>query len=162
MKTKFYPEEKFHRDILDIVGKYLDLKQYRVFFFGSRVNGKGNERSDIDIGIEGSKPVPIEVIAKIREDFEELPTLYSIDVIDFHSAGKDFKEGKIVAAGCFLPLSEQMDIRKSFGTRHRAALGLAEETDAVIIVVSEENGSVSLAYDANLLYDLSIEEISKR
>ena len=43
----------------------------------------------------------------------------------------------------------------------RAALGLAEETDAVIIVVSEENSTISLAYDANLLYDLSIEDIKK-
>jgi diadenylate cyclase len=65
---------------------------------------------------------------------------------------------KVIAAGCFLPLSEQMNIRRSFGTRHRAALGLAEETDAVVVVVSEETGAVSLAYDANLRYDLSIEE----
>ena len=70
--------------------------------------------------------------------------------------------GRIVAAGCFLPLSEQTDIRKSFGTRHRAALGLAEETDAVVIIVSEETGAISLAYDANLLYDLSLEEVSRR
>jgi diadenylate cyclase len=69
-------------------------------------------------------------------------------------------EEKIIAAGCFLPISEQPDIRRSFGTRHRAALGLAEETDAVILVVSEENGSISLAYDANLLYDLSLQEVS--
>jgi diadenylate cyclase len=68
----------------------------------------------------------------------------------------------VVAAGCFLPLSEQPDIRRSFGTRHRAALGLAEETDALILVVSEESGSLSLAHDANLLYDLSLEEMSRR
>ncbi len=79
-----------------------------------------------------------------------------------HDGAIVIREGRIVAAGCFLPLSEQIDIRKSFGTRHRAALGLAEETDAVVIVVSEENGAVSLAYDAHLLYDLSIEEVSKR
>jgi diadenylate cyclase len=70
-------------------------------------------------------------------------------------------EDKIIAAGCFLPISEQPDIRRSFGTRHRAALGLAEETDAVILVVSEENGAISLAYDANLLYDLSLPEVSR-
>jgi diadenylate cyclase len=88
-------------------------------------------------------------------------TVFSQDT-PLHDGAIVIQEGKIVAAGCFLPLSEQMDIRKSFGTRHRAALGLAEETDAVVIVVSEENGSVSLAYDANLLYDLSIDEVSKR
>jgi diadenylate cyclase len=72
------------------------------------------------------------------------------------------EEGKIVAGGCFLPLSEQLDVRRSFGTRHRAALGLAEETDAVVLVVSEETGALSLAYDANLYYDLSVEEVRRR
>jgi diadenylate cyclase len=78
-----------------------------------------------------------------------------------HDGAVVIHEDKIVAAGCFLPISEQPDIRRSFGTRHRAALGLAEETDAVILVVSEENGTISLAYDANLLYDLSLEEVSR-
>jgi len=79
-----------------------------------------------------------------------------------HDGAVVIREDKIVAAGCFLPLSEQPDIRRTFGTRHRAALGLAEETDAVVIVVSEENGAVSLAYDANLIYDLSAEEVGER
>jgi diadenylate cyclase len=79
-----------------------------------------------------------------------------------HDGAIVISEGRIVAAGCFLPLSEQTDVRKSFGTRHRAALGLAEETDAVVLVVSEETGAVSMAYDANLLYDLSLEEVSRR
>lgn len=70
--------------------------------------------------------------------------------------------GRIVAGGCFLPLSEQTDIRKSFGTRHRAALGLTEETDAVVIVVSEETGAISIAYDANLFYDVPVEELRQR
>jgi len=67
-----------------------------------------------------------------------------------------------VAAGCFLPLSEQPDIRQSFGTRHRAALGVAEETDAAVVIVSEETGAVSLAFEGNLLYDLSSKELSRR
>jgi len=79
-----------------------------------------------------------------------------------HDGAIVLRDDKIVAAGCFLPLSKQPDIKKSFGTRHRAALGLAEETDAVVIVVSEENGTISLAYDAQLLYDLSIDFISKK
>jgi len=78
-----------------------------------------------------------------------------------HDGAVVIHEDKVIAAGCFLPISEQPDIRRSFGTRHRAALGLAEETDAVILVVSEENGAISLAYDANLLYDLSLPEVSR-
>jgi diadenylate cyclase len=67
--------------------------------------------------------------------------------------------GKLLSAGCFLPMSEQNDIRRSFGTRHRAALGMAEDTDAVVLVVSEESGAVSLAFDANLHYDLTSGEL---
>jgi diadenylate cyclase len=61
---------------------------------------------------------------------------------------------RIIAAGCFLPLSERENVLSVFGTRHRAALGLAEETDAIIAVVSEENGAMSLAYDGNIRYNL--------
>ena len=78
-----------------------------------------------------------------------------------HDAACFIQGGKIVAAGCFLPLSEQFDIKKTFGTRHRAALGLAEQTDAVVLVVSEETGAISLAYDSKLHYDLSITELTK-
>ena len=78
-----------------------------------------------------------------------------------HDGAVVLRRGRLVAAGCFLPLSEQADIRRSFGTRHRAALGLAEDTDAVSIVVSEETGAVSLAYDANLHYDLTSAEIRR-
>jgi len=61
-----------------------------------------------------------------------------------------------------LPLSDQQDIRKTFGSRHRAALGIAEESDAVVLVVSEETGALSLAYDSKLYYDLSADEILDR
>jgi diadenylate cyclase len=79
-----------------------------------------------------------------------------------HDGAIVIRDEKIVAAGCFLPLSEQQDIKKSFGTRHRAALGLAEETDAVVVVVSEETGAISLAYDARLYYDVSLDEAMKK
>lgn len=86
-------------------------------------------------------------------------------IFEYDSACHDgavFIQGdKIIAAGCFLPLSERYDIKKSFGTRHRAALGLSEVTDAVILVVSEETGAISLAYDSNLYYDLSAAEITR-
>jgi len=78
-----------------------------------------------------------------------------------HDGAMIIEDGRIVAAGCYLPLSEQTDIRKSFGTRHRAALGLAEESDAVVIVVSEETGAISLAYNANLYYDMDDNSIKR-
>jgi diadenylate cyclase len=85
-------------------------------------------------------------------------TLFGHDT-PLHDGAVVVQSGTVVAAGCFLPLSEQPDIRRSFGTRHRAALGLAENTDAVVVVVSEESGAISLAYDANLYYDLTLPEI---
>ena len=92
METKFYPKEKLRQDVLNTINRHLDLDQYRVFFFGSRVEGKGDERSDIDIGIEGPKGVPLEIIARIKEGLANLPTLYSFDVVDFNQADDDFKE----------------------------------------------------------------------
>lgn len=77
-----------------------------------------------------------------------------------HDGAVIIQDGKITAAGCYLPLSEQQDIRKSFGTRHRAALGMAESSDAVVLIVSEETGAVSLAYDSKIYYDLSSREIT--
>jgi diadenylate cyclase len=79
-----------------------------------------------------------------------------------HDGAMIIQGGRIAAAGCFLPLSEQQGIRKSFGTRHRAALGMSEESDAVILVVSEETGAISLAFDSKIYYDLSALEITRR
>lgn len=78
-----------------------------------------------------------------------------------HDGAMVIQGGKIIAASCYLPLSSQTGIKASFGTRHRAALGLAEDSDAVIIIVSEENGAMSLAYNANIYYDLDRESIKR-
>jgi diadenylate cyclase len=79
-----------------------------------------------------------------------------------HDGAMIIQNGRIAAAGCFLPLSEQQDIRKSFGTRHRASLGMSEQSDSVVLVVSEETGAISLAYDSKLYYDLSPLEITRK
>jgi diadenylate cyclase len=88
-------------------------------------------------------------------------TVFEFDT-PLHDGAMIIQNGRIVAAGCFLPLSEQQDIRKSFGTRHRASLGMSEQSDAVILVVSEETGAISLAYDAKLYYDLSPIEATRK
>ncbi len=78
-----------------------------------------------------------------------------------HDGALVIEDGRIVAAGCYLPLSDQTNINKSFGTRHRAALGLAEESDAVVIVVSEETQVISLAYNANIYYALDAQTVKQ-
>jgi diadenylate cyclase len=88
-------------------------------------------------------------------------TVFQFDT-PLHDGAMFVQNGKITAAGCFLPLSDQQDIRKSFGTRHRAALGMSEQSDAVILIVSEETGAISLAYDTKLYYDLSPLDIQRK
>ena len=92
---------------------------------------------------------------------ELLMTIFAHDTA-LHDGAVVIEEAKVAAAGCFLPLSEQLDVRRSFGTRHRAALGLAEETDAVVLVVSEETGALSLAYEGNLYYDMTPDEVRRK
>jgi predicted nucleotidyltransferase len=92
MKLEFYSEKKLKKEILKIINKYPSLRQYRVFFFGSRVRGDNFSRADIDIGLEGPKPVPIEIKLQIEEELEKLPTLYKFDLVDFSQVPKDFKK----------------------------------------------------------------------
>ncbi len=71
-----------------------------------------------------------------------------------HDGGVLIKDGRLLAAGCIFPLSQNDEISRSLGTRHRAAVGMTEETDCVSIVVSEETGKVSLAYMGHLVRDI--------
>ena len=70
-----------------------------------------------------------------------------------HDGACIIREGKILSAGCILPLTKNLDVSPDLGTRHRAALGLSEECDAVVVVVSEETGSISIALDGKLTRD---------
>jgi len=79
-----------------------------------------------------------------------------------HDGAVIMKKDKITAAACYLPLSESPFISKELGTRHRAALGLSEVTDAITIVVSEETGAVSLTRNGNLYRNLSIDEFEEQ
>lgn len=92
MKLEHYPVSKLKKEIADIVSQYLDTTVYHAFFFGSRVRGDNSERSDIDIGIEGPLPITGATRVKIEDDLEQLPTLYTFDVVDFAKKSPDFKE----------------------------------------------------------------------
>ncbi len=76
-----------------------------------------------------------------------------------HDGGLIIQHGRIAAAGCLFPLTPNQELSRIFGTRHRAALGLSEETDAIIIIVSEERQDVSLVYQGRLYKDLSKDEV---
>jgi diadenylate cyclase len=79
-----------------------------------------------------------------------------------HDGAVIVQRNRIAAAGCYLPLSESAFISKELGTRHRAALGISEVTDAVTIIVSEETGAVSLTADGDMDRNLDMEEFEAR
>jgi diadenylate cyclase len=77
-----------------------------------------------------------------------------------HDGAVIIQANRIAAAGTFLPLSASIDLPEHFGTRHRAALGLSEESDAFIVIVSEENGAISAAFDGRLHENLKPAELA--
>ena len=78
-----------------------------------------------------------------------------------HDGAVIIKENKVAAAACMLPLSSDEDLAMGLGTRHRAAIGMSKESDAIVIVVSEETGKISIAKEGNLIADLKEEALKK-
>lgn len=105
----------------------------------------------------------IETGTPLNSDFtSELLINIFIPNAPLHDGAVIVQRNRIAAAGCYLPLSESPFISKELGTRHRAALGLSEVSDAITIIVSEETGAISIAMDGDLHRDLSIEEFEVR
>lgn len=76
-----------------------------------------------------------------------------------HDGGVILKGDRIAYAACIFPLTQRQDLNPSLGTRHRAAIGLAEETDALVVVISEETGAVSYAYKGQLVRGITVEQL---
>lgn len=92
MRANSVNAQKIKADVVSIIGRYLDLNQYKVFLFGSRVTQKGSERSDFDIGVEGPEPISAKIMAQIRDDANNLPTLYKLEIVDFKTISPDFRK----------------------------------------------------------------------
>ena len=78
-----------------------------------------------------------------------------------HDGAVIIQQGRIAAAGCFLPLTRDENVDPDLGTRHRAAIGISQETDAIVLVVSEERKAISLVIDGNVSRDLGAKELRK-
>ena len=122
--------------------------------------------SDVRIGalmaIEQSIHLPEAVESGIVVDCLATPEM--LETIFFpnnaiHDGGVIMKGDRIAYAACIFPLTQRQDLNKSLGTRHRAALGLSEETDATVVVVSEETGAISYAYKGQLMRGVTLEEL---
>lgn len=101
--------------------------------------------------------VPIDAVVSA----ELLGSLF-LPTSPLHDGAVFIQEGRISVAGCFLPLSRNLQLARALGTRHRAALGLAEETDAVVVVVSEETGGISLAVEGRIESRLDTVGLARR
>ena len=78
-----------------------------------------------------------------------------------HDGAVIIRNNRVVAATCYLPLTERNDVNKELGTRHRAGLGISETTDSLTIIVSEETGAVSVAYRGQLVRNLNDDSLRK-
>ena len=90
---------------------------------------------------------------------ELLNTIFS-PLGPLHDGGVIISAGRLVAAGCIFPLSQNEELDRTMGTRHRAAIGLSEETDAVVAMVSEETGKISIAIGGELITDFQGKDFS--
>ncbi|MBR5614831.1 MAG: diadenylate cyclase CdaA [Clostridia bacterium] len=91
----------------------------------------------------------------------ELLTNIFVPKTPLHDGAVIIRNNKIEAASCFLPLSQNPNVSKELGTRHRAGLGMSEESDAVVVIVSEETGGISIACGGELNMKLSPEALEK-
>ncbi len=103
-------------------------------------------------------------IAKSGTELNADPTGELIGNIFFnkaplHDGATIIRDGKVYASGCILPLSDNVSIGRSLGTRHRAGVGMSENSDAVVVIVSEETGTVSVAKDGVLTRDFTVESL---
>lgn len=102
--------------------------------------------------------VGTEIDAKVTS---ELLNSIFLPYSPIHDGAVIIQREKITSAGCILPLSQNPDISKSFGTRHRAALGISEQTDVLVLVVSEETGKISIVHEGKITYDADPVEIRR-
>ena len=84
----------------------------------------------------------------------EILTSIFLPTSPIHDGAVVIRRGRVAAAGCFLPLTSSPQVSRALGSRHRAAIGLTEETDAAVIVVSEEQGQISLVREGRITHDL--------
>jgi diadenylate cyclase len=104
----------------------------------------------VEIGVSMDAKVSMELLQSIFHPTSPI-----------HDGAVIIQHGRIAAAGCFLPLAREEKLDQAFGTRHCAGIGISQETDAVVVLVSEERGSVSLVYDGKISRNLDAKELKK-
>ncbi len=141
-----------HREVEDLIDAVVDSASYLA---RNKIGAVVGIERLVGLGelIQTGTPVDAEVSAGL------LNTIFYPGSA-LHDMGVIISNGRLAAAGCQFPLAESADVDPSMGSRHRAALGLAQECDAVVLVVSEETGRISLACEGQLY--LGLEESNLR
>lgn len=146
-KGKRYITENTEKELLGAVGEMASVHTGALICIERDVGLSEYENTGISIDSAISR----QLILNIFEDKTPL-----------HDGAMIIVNNRIASATCYLPLSENLTISKKYGTRHRAAVGLSEVTDAFIIVVSEETGHISLGLGGQLVENISLEELERR
>jgi uncharacterized protein (TIGR00159 family) len=111
-----------------------------------------------EMPLENFMAVGTEIDAKVTS---ELLTSIFLPYSPIHDGAVIIQKGKLTKAGCFLPLTQNPDVSKALGTRHRAAIGLTETVDAVVVVVSEETGAIAVAVGGRITRNLDASTLRK-
>ena len=112
-----------------------------------------------DMGLNDVCDTGIQIEGLISAEF-----LLNVFIVNtpLHDGAVIIRDNRVVAATCYLPLTERRDVNKELGTRHRAGLGLSENTDSMTIIVSEETGAVSVAYRGQLIRNLNDDSLRRQ
>ncbi|MGH7884359.1 MAG: diadenylate cyclase CdaA [Thermodesulfobacteriota bacterium] len=127
---------------------YMSSKKIGAIIAIERAN---NLNDFVEIGMELDANISTEIIISIFNTQSPL-----------HDGAVILRNNKILSAGSFFPIETDPDIGREMGTRHRAAIGLSSETDAIVIVVSEESGLISIAYQGEITRGLDAASLNKR
>jgi diadenylate cyclase len=109
-----------------------------------------------EIGFRGVIETGVTIDGKASTEL--LTTIFHTNT-PLHDGGVVLRGDRVVAAGCVFPLTQRQNLNTSIGMRHRAAIGLCEETDAILLVVSEETGMISVAHRSQLIQDLDLDRL---
>ena len=109
---------------------------------------------EMQIGTYIESGIPIDAVCTSQL----LRTIFTKNT-PLHDGAVIIRQGRVIAANCLLPLSENLEVCRGMGTRHRAAIGLAEESDAFTVVISEETGQISVTMHGGIIRDLDYERL---
>lgn len=163
------------RKALEYLGRSKFLKQSFMEFMDAEVEDHIHELMEAVVALSKSKTGALIVIEQeaplldIAETGTRLDSRITSELVQnvffpnspLHDGAMIIRKGRIEAAGCILPLSDSNFISKELGTRHRAALGLVESTDAFVLIVSEETGTISMARGGKLHRHLDSRSLEK-